>query len=131
MNSETLAQLCREAALDKKATEVLVLDLRAISSVADFFLICSGQSEPQLKAIAEEIARRGREHGARPRGQDGFASSRWIVMDFGSVLVHIFHPELRQRYALEQLWGDAKHLPAQPLVKRTVSSRPPESLAQR
>jgi ribosome-associated protein len=107
---ETLAKLCREAARDKKAEEVLLLDLRAISSVADYFLICSGNSEPQLKAIAEEISRRARDNGVRPRSQTGLPPSRWVVMDFGSVLVHIFHPELRQRYALEQLWGDARRV---------------------
>lgn len=107
----TLAKLCREAALDKKAADVVLLDVRGITTVADYFLICSGNSEPQLKAIADEITRRLRnDRGIRPKGRDGVPASRWIVMDCGDVLVHVFHPEVRQRYALEQLWGDAKRV---------------------
>ena len=108
LTSEKLAKLCRKIALDKKAEDALVLDVRGISNVADYFFICTGTSEPHLKAIANEIDRRLRDEGYRPRHRDGFPPSRWIVMDYNDVLVHIFHPELRQRYALEQLWGDAK-----------------------
>jgi ribosome-associated protein len=110
IETELLAKLCREIALDKKAEDVMILDVRGISNVTDFLLICSGRSEPHLKAIADEIARRLRDRGIRPHGRDGFPPSRWIVMDYNDVLVHIFHPELRQRYALEQLWGDAKRV---------------------
>jgi len=107
---EKLAKLCRKIALDKKAEDVLILDVRGISNVAEYFFICSGTSEPHLKAIAGEIEHRLREEGFRPRHRDGFPPSRWIVMDYSDLLVHIFHPELRQRYALEQLWGDAKRV---------------------
>lgn len=102
-----LAKLCAAAALDKKADEVLVLDLRELSSVADFFVICSGTSEPHLKAIADEIEKQSREYGDKPRAVDGFPASHWIVMDFTDVIVHIFHPKVREHYALENLWGDA------------------------
>lgn len=105
-----MVKLCRKAALDKKADDVIILDVRAISTVADFFMICTGNSEPHLKAIADEIARRLLEKGVRPRHHDGYPPSRWIVLDYGDVLLHIFHPELRQRYGLEHLWGDAKRL---------------------
>jgi ribosome-associated protein len=105
-----LAKLCREVALDKKAEDVLLLDVRKVSSVADFMLICSGNSEPQLKAIAEAITIKLREAGVRSSRHSGVASSRWLVLDYGDVLVHVFHPELRQKYALEQLWGDAKRV---------------------
>ena len=108
--SVKLAKLCREIALSKKAEDAIILDVRGVSSVADFFLICTGTSEPHLKAIADEIARRLRDEGMRPRHRDGYPPSRWIVMDFNDVLVHIFHPELRQRYCLEDLWGDAKRV---------------------
>jgi ribosome-associated protein len=110
LTAEKLVKLCREIALGKKAEEAIILDVRKVSSVADFFLICTGTSEPHLKAIADEIAHRLREEGIRPRHRDGFPASRWVVMDFNDVLVHIFHPELRQRYSLEDLWGDAKRV---------------------
>jgi ribosome-associated protein len=106
-----LAKLCREAALDKKADDVVLLDMRGITAIADYFLICSGNSEPHLKAIADGITRRLRaEAGLRPSGRDGFPASRWVVLDYRDILIHIFHPEVRQRYALEQLWGDAKRV---------------------
>jgi ribosome-associated protein len=108
--SVKLAKLCREIALDKKAEDAIILDVRGISNVADFFLICNGTSEPHLKAIADEITRRLRDAGIRPLHRDGFPPSRWIVMDYNDVLIHIFHPELRQRYGLEDLWGDAKRV---------------------
>ena len=108
--SVKLVKLCREIALDKKAEDAIILDVRGISNVADFFLICNGTSEPHLKAIADEITRRLRDAGIRPLHRDGFPPSRWIVMDYNDVLIHIFHPELRQRYGLEDLWGDAKRV---------------------
>lgn len=110
ITTRSLARLCREIALDKKAEDVIILDVRGISTVTDFMLICTGNSEPHLKAIADEITRRLRDKGVRPNGCDGFPPSRWIVMDYNDLLVHIFHPELRSRYALEQLWGDAKRV---------------------
>ena len=108
--SQTLAKLCRDIALDKKAEDPLIIDISAVSSVADCFVICTGTSEPHLKAIATEVEQRLRERGYRMRRQDGYPSSRWLVLDYGSVLVHIFHPEMRQRYALEQLWGDGRRV---------------------
>ena len=108
--SEKLAKLCRGIALDKKAEDAMILDVRGISNVADFFLICTGTSEPHLKAIADAIARRLLDEGIRPLHRDGYPPSRWIVMDYNDVLIHIFHPELRQRYCLEDLWGDAKRV---------------------
>ena len=86
----------------------MILDVSAISSVADCFVICTGTSEPHLRAIAMELERRLRELGYRMRRQDGHPQSRWLVLDYGDVMVHIFHPEMRQRYALEQLWGDGR-----------------------
>jgi ribosome-associated protein len=110
INTLRLAKLCREIALDKKAEEVLILDMREVNSVADYFILCTGNSEPHLKAIADEITRRLKDNGVRPHGRDGFPATRWVVLDYGDVMVHVFHPEMRQRYALEQLWGDAKRV---------------------
>ena len=110
LNSRQLAKLCRDIALDKKAADPVILDVSKISSVADYFLIVSGNSEPHLKAIADEIARKLRDTGVRARHLDRFPRSRWVVMDYGDVMIHIFHPELRERYGLEHLWGDAKRV---------------------
>jgi ribosome-associated protein len=84
------------------------LDLAGISSFTDFFVICSANSEPQLKAIAGEIeARLREEHGRRAAAIDGFPASQWIVLDYLEVVVHIFHRDKRGFYSLEDLWGDA------------------------
>ncbi len=95
-------------ASNKKAEEIVVLDLRAISTFTDFFVICSATSEPQLKAIANEIETRLRQdHSIRPVAVDGFPASQWIVLDYLQVVVHVFHREKRAFYSLESLWGDA------------------------
>jgi ribosome-associated protein len=85
-----------------------VLDLRGISTFTDFFVICSGTSEPQLKAIAGEIeSRLKQEHKIKAVAMDGFPASQWIVLDYLQVVVHIFHRDKRPFYSLEDLWGDA------------------------
>ena len=95
----------------------MVLDLRNISSFTDFFVICSGTSEPQLKAIASEIESRLREdYSLRPVAVDGFPASQWIVLDYLQVVVHIFHRDKRAYYSLEGLWGDAPVLPSESMA---------------
>ena len=89
----------------------MLLDLRGISSFTDFFVICSASSEPQLKAIANEIETRLKEdHSVRATAVDGFPASQWIVLDYLEVVVHIFHRDKRAFYSLEDLWGDAPRI---------------------
>ena len=108
---ESLATTCADLASNKKAENIVVLDLRDISTFTDFFVICSGSSEPQLKAIANEIETRLREdHSVRPVAIDGFPASQWMVLDFLQVVVHIFHQDKRAFYSLEDLWGDAPRI---------------------
>jgi ribosome-associated protein len=111
ITAEHLARLCAEFAASKKAEEIVVLDLRGISTFTDFFVLCSGTSEPHLKAIAGEVEGRLKEdHGIRPAAVDGFPASQWIVLDYLQVIVHVFHREKREFYSLEDLWGDAPRL---------------------
>jgi len=111
MTSEELARLCAAYATEKHAEEVLVLDLRGISTFTDFFVICSGASEPQLKAIAGGITERLRdEHNLKPSAVDSYPLSQWLIIDYGSVVVHIFHQVKRELYSLEDLWSDAPRL---------------------
>jgi ribosome-associated protein len=108
---EQLALLCLEAAADKKAEDPVILDLRGISTFTDYFVIVSGNSEPQIKAIASSIREPIREkHDCSPFSDDSYPGSPWIVLDYGTVIVHIFHNKLRELYDLESLWGDAKRL---------------------
>jgi ribosome-associated protein len=94
----------------QKANDVVILDVRKISTVTDYFMICSGGSEPHLKAIADAIDRKLRDAGVRTKHHDGYPQSRWVVMDYGDVMIHIFHPDLREHYDLEHLWGDGKRV---------------------
>lgn len=110
--AERLARACAEAAADKKAEDIQIIDLRGISDFTDFFVVCSGTSDPQLKAIAAGVRERAREEfGAGALGEEGGPISRWVVIDFAQVIVHVFHHEARSFYMLEDLWGDAPRVP--------------------
>jgi len=103
-----LAHRCVQAAQDKKALDPIILDLQSISSVCDYMVICSAQSEPQIKAIVNGIEKTIKDEAARHAlSGDGFPTSQWVVIDYGDVMVHIFHEEKRGVYALEDLWSDA------------------------
>lgn len=110
MTSEQLAILCARGADHRKGEDIVVLDLRGKSNIADFFVVVSGTSEPHLKAIREEIEHRAREKGTRARGVDGFPMSQWLVIDYVDTIVHVFSKDRREFYALERLWGDAARL---------------------
>jgi ribosome-associated protein len=116
MESKKLALLCRELADNKKAEDILVMDVHAISSITDYFVIASGTSEPHLRAISQEITERLKDqHEIEPRATDGTIHNGWLVLDFFDVIVHVMRSEVRQRYDLESLWGDApKVKPAKP-----------------
>ena len=119
MDSRKLALLCREFADNKKAENIVILDVRKISSVTDYFVIASGSSEPHLRAIVEEITDQLRqEHGVRPNEVDGTVHGAWVVLDFFDVIVHIMRQDVRERYDLEGLWGDAA--PVKPKKTRTA-----------
>jgi ribosome-associated protein len=92
---------------EKKGYEVVILDLRGLTSMADFFVICSADSEPQIRAITEHIRDQLLQQAIKPWHIEGQASSSWILLDFIDVVVHIFKPEARDFYGLERLWGDA------------------------
>jgi len=101
------AQRIVEAALDRKAEDPVVLDVRQVTSYADTFVILSGRSDRQVRAIAEEIALQLKQAGDPPLGVEGLGENRWVLIDAGDVVVHVFNPETRAHYALERLWSDA------------------------
>jgi ribosome-associated protein len=108
MDSKKLALLCRDLADNRKGEDLVVLDVRKLSSVTDFFVIVSGTSEPHLRAIVNEISDTLREdYDERPRTVDGTVHGAWVVLDFFDVIVHIMRADVRERYDLEGLWGDA------------------------
>jgi len=108
MDSRKLALLCRELADNKKAEDIVILDVRELSSVTDYFVIAAGTSEPHLRAIVDEIQDNLREeHELRPKAVDGTLQAAWVVLDYFDVIVHVMRRDLRERYDLETLWGDA------------------------
>lgn len=92
---------------DKKGIDVVLLDLRAVTDTADFFVLCSGTSDLHIKALAEEVCDKLGAQGQGPWHVEGFESRRWVLLDFVDIVVHIFRHEVRAFYALERLWGDA------------------------
>jgi ribosome-associated protein len=108
MDSRKLALLCRKLAENKKAENAVILDVRKISSVTDYFVIVSGTSEPHLRAIVMEVADKLREdHSLRPRAVDGDIRAAWQVLDYFDVILHVMRADVREKYDLERLWGDA------------------------
>jgi ribosome-associated protein len=105
------AQRAARVALDKKAADLIVLDVQGVSSVADYFLVCSGKSTPHLRTIIDAIRTELKADGVRPLHAEGRPESGWVLLDYGDVLVHVFLEDTRAYYALERLWGDAPSVP--------------------
>ncbi len=139
MEDLAIARACAELADDKKAENIRILDLRGLSPVIDYFVLCSALSSPQLRAVRDHIEDEMKEkYGERPLYKDGNYESQWIIIDYGNVMVHVLTPEKREYYALEELWGDAPEValkadePApeprprakKTAVKKTAAKRP-------
>ena len=102
-----MADLVIEAAGDKKAEDILVMNVSEVTSIADLFILCSGRGERQVQSIADGIVEKAKAAGRTPVGVEGHSGGRWILIDLGDVIVHAFVPEERELYKLERLWGDA------------------------
>ena len=125
MDSKKLALLCRDCADNRKAEDLVILDVRDVSTVTDYFVIASGTSEPHLRAIVDEITDNLRdEHGLRPRAVDGALKTAWVVLDFFDVIVHVMRKDVRERYDLETLWGDAPKLNTAKPAKAVKTAKP-------
>ncbi|HEY2994393.1 MAG TPA: ribosome silencing factor [Methylomirabilota bacterium] len=107
MTAQRKAQRAARAALDRKALDLVVLDVQGLSGVTDYFLVCSGRSTTHLKSITDAIREELKEDGVRPLHTEGTTESGWILLDYGDVLMHVFLEDTRAYYALERLWGDA------------------------
>ena len=111
MTPEQLAEVAATLASDRKALDIVTLDLRGMIGYTDYFVICTGRTDRQAKAIHDAIHQGLKaEHGVLPRRVEGLSQARWILMDYLDVIVHVFTPEMREHYRLEQLWGEAPAL---------------------
>ncbi|WP_059171208.1 ribosome silencing factor [Bacillus sp. FJAT-27445] len=107
MSKPELLQVAVKAADDKRAEDILALNMKGISLIADYFIICHGNSDKQVQAIAREIKEKAAETGYNVRRIEGFEDAKWILVDLGDVVAHVFHRDERTYYNLERLWGDA------------------------
>jgi ribosome-associated protein len=124
---EEKTRLCAMAADSKKAEGIVVLDVQPLSSVADHFLICSGSSDRQVKAIADAIDEQLAQNGEKPLAIEGYQEAAWILIDCADLVIHIFDEETRRFYDLERLWGHAAHVEIPELAHastRSLTSKP-------
>ncbi|MBK5211984.1 MAG: ribosome silencing factor [Coriobacteriia bacterium] len=109
--TEEFARTAMQAALDKKATDVIALNVAPFLSVTDYFILATGANERQIASIADEIEDRLVEaYHLKPIGREGKGTSPWVLLDFGDIVVHVFQPDTREEYRLDKLWSEAKRL---------------------
>jgi len=108
LDSDQLAKAAVDAASDKKASDIILLDIRDVTTIADYFVICSGNNSRQIQAIADAVAEELGKQGANLLHREGVAETGWVLLDFGDVIVHIFGAKEREYYRLERLWNEAK-----------------------
>ena len=112
-NSLALARRAAQIALDSKAQDLVILDLRGITDMTDFFIIASGTSDTAVRSIGQHVAEEMKKEGTPAAHTEGLEKGRWVLLDFVDFVVHVFHPTLRQFYQLERLWADAEQVPVE------------------
>lgn len=123
LDSRKRALLCINASLERKAKDLVVLNVKELSAFADYFLICSGSSDRQVRAVSDTIQEKLKEIGILPLGVEGESAGQWILLDYGDVIIHIFLEAVRSFYALERLWSDAPlmHVPGDALSLKALA----------
>lgn len=131
MTPKTLAKKIADAALSKKAYDVAIMDLRKLTTMTDFFVVCSVDSDTQARAVADAVKHETAEKGETLIRKEGYSEGRWVLLDFVDVVAHVFHKDVRSYYNLEKLWGDAKFefVADEPPVKTKVRAAAPKKKA--
>lgn len=125
MDSKEFAKKITDVIFSKKGFDVVILDLRKLASFADYFVIASGDSNTQVKAVADEIDKKMKDDGIRCWHKEGFKALSWVLMDYVDVVVHIFKKDAREFYKLEKLWGDAPVIEVEdPILKKQENPKP-------
>lgn len=124
MTSKKLAENICDLIFNKKGYDVTILDLRKITSMADYFVICSGDSDTQVQSIADEVEKNLRDDGIKCWHKEGYKALQWVLLDYVDVVVHVFKKETREYYSLEKLWGDAPSKTMEdPILKKTAEKK--------
>lgn len=121
MNSKTFAEKVAHLIFNKKGYNVKILDLKKLASFADYFIICSADSDTQVKAIADEIDSKLKDEGIKCWHKEGFLALKWVLLDYVDVVVHVFQKDARDFYGLEKLWGDAKILSVEDPAEKQIN----------
>lgn len=129
-NLEASLELYIKALLGKKAMNVVVLDVRELSSIADAFIICSGRSNRQVNAICDHIQADLRKHKIKPLSVEGTRDGHWVLLDYGHVIIHVFYEPVREYYDLEGLWVDARRIHTPALDRSTSRAGNPKKIAE-
>ena len=116
MTPDEILKIACKAADAKMAEKLEILDIRELTTIADYFVVCTGNSAAQIRAIAEEIECKLKEAGEMPESVEGYAASSWVLLDYGAVVIHLFRKEMREFYAIERLWSDAPRISAETLI---------------
>lgn len=122
MDSKKLTKIIVQLAWDKKGKDILVMDLRELMSVTDYFVLVSGESEIHVKALANHIEKELKKKNVELWHKEGYQQLRWVLMDYIDIIVHIFRPDVREFYGLERLWADAKISKIEDHAKRPILS---------
>ena len=126
MDSKQLAKKVTELIFNKKGFDVKIIDLKKLTTIADYFVICSADSDTQVKAIADEVDKTLRDEGIRSWHKEGYKGLNWVLLDFVDVVVHVFKKDSRQFYNLEKLWGDAEITDVtDPALKQPAAKKKP------
>jgi ribosome-associated protein len=124
LTAKNLAKKIAQLALTKKAHDVAIMDLRKVTDMADFFVVCSADSDVQVKAVADAVAAGTDDLGLSPWHKEGLTQRQWVLLDYVDVVVHIFHKETRKYYGIEKLWGDAVIETVEDTPKKTPAKKP-------
>lgn len=132
MDSKIFAEKIANVTFNKKAFDVKILDLRNLATFADFFIICSADSDTQVKAIADEVDKSLRDEGIKCWHKEGYMALSWVLLDYVDVVVHIFKKESREFYNIEKLWGDAPTIDVEdPVLKKEVVKPKPKTVRKK
>jgi iojap-like protein len=119
-NIQDAVKLAVKTLFDKKAKEIEVIKVDNVTVIADYFIICTGSSSTQIKALSDEVEFQLKKIGLEPLHREGYASASWVLLDFGSIIVHVFYKDMREYYKLERLWADGEKIPLSEFIDKEL-----------
>lgn len=128
LSADPRLRMIVDALQSRKGVDITAMDLRSLSDAADYFVLCTGESDPQVRSLCEEVVGRLKSAGSPPWHVEGLGTRRWVLIDLVDIVVHIFRPEAREFYALERLWGDAKTIAFEPSLSDPMNGQSTDAM---